>query len=396
MTVSTEMSEGRQRKAREYANLRRVLFFVNMAIGLAVLLLLLFTGMSLWLRQTLESWNSNQWLVVPLYMLFFGGAYALLTFPLDVYSGYYLPRKYGQSHQGFGSWLLDVIKGGLIGGLIGLPLVELLYFGLRQLPDWWWLVGGVFYLFFVVIMVNLAPVLIMPLFNKFVPLENEELKTRLLKLADQTGASVKGIYTMDFSRRTTAANAFVTGIGNTRRIVLGDTLTQHYTPDEIEVVMAHELGHHVHGDIWRGIILDALVTLFGLFITNLVLQAAISAFGFRSVGDVAAFPLLALALSAFGLLTMPLSNAFSRSRENAADRYALDITGNAVSFISSMKKLANQNLADANPPAWAVWLFYTHPPIAHRVKRGEDFALQKGLTLAGQPVRNEEIQKAKI
>ncbi len=394
MTVSTEMSEGRKSKAKEYAEKRRVLFFVNIAIGLAVLLIMLFSGLSLRLREGLESWTTSQWLVVPIYTLVFGGAYALLTFPLDIYSGYYLPRKYGLSHQSFKSWLLDIIKGGVLAGLIGLPLIELLYFGLRQLPEWWWLVGGIFYLLLVVVMVNLAPVLIMPLFNKFVPLENEELKGRLLKLADQTGARVKGIYTMDFSRRTSAANAFVTGIGNTRRIVLGDTLTQHYTPDEIEVIMAHELGHHVHGDIWRGIGLDGVVTLVGFFITNLVLQATIPLFGFRNVGDVAAFPLFVLALSGFGLITQPLNNAFSRARENAADRYALDITGNAASFVSSMKKLANQNLADANPPAWAVWLFYTHPPIAERVGRGEKFARQKGLNLypaAGQPVTEEGI-----
>jgi STE24 endopeptidase len=384
------MSESRQRKAKEYANVRRVLFFVNLVIGLAILLVMLFSGLSLELRKALESWNNNQWVVVPLYMLVFGAVYALLTSPLDIYSGYFLPRKYGLSHQSFLSWILDALKGGVIAGLIGLPLVELLYFGLRRLPEWWWLVGGVFYLFFVVVMVNLAPVLIMPLFNKFIPLENEELRGRLLKLADRTGAKVKGVYTMDFSRRTSAANAFVTGIGNTRRIVLGDTLTQNYTPDEIEVIMAHELGHHVHGDIWRGIILDSVVTLVGLFITNLVLQATISALGFRGVGDVAAFPLLALALSAFGIITMPLNNGFSRARENAADSYALDLTGNAASFISSMKKLANQNLSDTNPPAWAVWLFYTHPPIAERVRRGEDFARSKGIYPGvGQPATEE-------
>ncbi|MEI6043164.1 MAG: M48 family metallopeptidase [Chloroflexota bacterium] len=392
MTISIEMSEGRQRKAKEYANLRRVLFFVNMAIGLSGLLVMLFTTLSLRLREALESWNANQWVIVPLYMLLFGGAYALLTFPLSIYSSYYLPRKYGLSHQNFVNWLLDLVKGLVIAGLLGFPLVELLYFGLRWLPEWWWLVGGIFYLFFAVVMVNLAPVLIMPLFNKFIPLENEELKARLLRLAERTGARVKGIYTMDFSRRTSAANAFVAGIGNTRRIVLGDTLTQNYTPDEIEVIMAHELGHHVHADIWRGIGLDAAVTLVGLFITNLILQATLPTFSFRNVGDVASFPLLILALSAFSVITMPLSNGFSRNRENAADRYALETTGNAPAFVSSMKKLANQNLADLNPPGWAVWFFYTHPPIAQRIERGEAFAHQKGINLypmAGSPATEE-------
>ncbi len=385
MTISTEMSEGRQRKAKEYANIRRVFFLLNLFAGLLILSGMLFTSLSLNLRNFLESWNANQWLVVPLYLLIFGGAYSLLTFPLDFYSGFILPRKYGLSHQSLKSWGLDLLKGLVLGLAIGLPLVELFYYGLRLLPEWWWLAGGIFYLFFVIIMVNLAPVLIMPLFNKFIPLENEELKARLLKLASRTGAQVKGVYTMDFSRRTTAANAFVTGIGQTRRVVLGDTLTQNYTPDEIEVIMAHELGHHVNGDIWRGIFLDSAVTLSGLFLTNLALKAAIPALAFREIGDVAAFPLLALALSIFSLVTMPLTNAFSRARENAADRYALEITGMPSPFISSMKKLANQNLNDPDPPRWVVWLFYTHPTISQRVRRGIEFAQQKGeMVLSGQ------------
>lgn len=375
MTVSTEMSEKRQRKAREYAAIKRILFFVNLGLGLAILLIMLLTGLSLELRKLLESWTDNQWLIVPLYILIFGGAYSLITFPLAVYGSWHLPRRFGLSHQSFGNWLVDGVKSGIIGALILLPLLELLYFGLRLLPDWWWLVGGIFYLFFTVIMVNLAPVLIMPLFNKFIPIENDEIRNRILALGKRTGAQVKDVYTMDYSRRTNEANAFVTGIGNTRRVVLGDTLLSNYTADEVEVVMAHELGHHVHGDIWRGIILDSVITLFGFFLANVLLHNTLGWFGYRAVSDVAAFPLFVLIMGIFSLTTMPLMNAFSRARENAADKYALDVTGKAPAFISAMKKLANQNLADPNPPAWVVWLLYTHPPISQRVKRGEAFLL---------------------
>ncbi len=379
MTVSTEMSESRVSKAKEYARLKRILFFVTAGIGLAVLLIMLFTGLSLGLRQLVESWTSNQWLAVPLYMAIFGGVYAVLTFPLDIYAGYYLPRKYALLHMNFGAWLVDLTKAGLVAAGLGFPIMEALYFGFRHLGDWWWLAGGVAYLLLTVVLANLAPVLIMPLFNKFVPLENEELQNRILRLGEKTGAHVKGVYTMDFSRRTSAANAFVTGVGNTRRVVLGDTLTQNYTPDEIEVIMAHELGHHVHGDIWRGIAADSLVTLIGFYIAHLVLKAGISGFGFRGLGDVAAFPLFVLVMIVFSLLTMPLGNALSRSRENAADMYALDITRNAPAFISAMQKLANQNLADTDPPGWVVWLFYTHPPIGDRVRRGRNYTQPVGL-----------------
>jgi STE24 endopeptidase len=373
MTISTEMSPARQQKAREYARIRHRLFFVNTGLAVLLLALSLFTGLSLELRKLVESWTTNQWLAVPLYLAIFGAVYAVLTFPLDIYSGYVLPTRYGTLNQSFKLWLLDLLKGGLLAIVLGLPLLEALYFGFRNLGEWWWLVGGLVYLLFVVVMVNLAPVLIMPLFNKFIPLENEELQDRILRLGQKTGATVKGVYTIDFSKRTSSANAFVTGIGNTRRVVLGDTLTSNYTPDEIEVIMAHELGHHVHGDIWRGIFLDSVITLAGFYLANLFLQGGIRLFGFRDLGDAAAFPLFVLAMILFGLLTMPLTNWLSRTRENAADVYALDITGNATAFISAMKKLANQNLADSTPPAWVVWLFYTHPPIGERVRRGEDF-----------------------
>lgn len=381
MAVTTEMDAERQQQAREYAQKRRVISFSELVLLVALLLIWLFAGVSLNLRSWLESFSKNQELVLLGYVLIFGVIESVLSAPLNLYGGYYLPRKYGLSHQSFGSWLVDLTKAGIIGGVIGLILLELLYLGLRHLPDWWWLVGGVFYLLFVVVMVNLSPVLIMPLFNKFVPLQDEALSSRLLKLAERTGAPVSGVFTMDFSRRTSAANAFVTGIGNTRRIVLGDTLIENFTPQEIEVVMAHELGHQVHNDIWRGIFLDSGITLVGFFLAKLGMDAGVSAFGFRNVGDVAAFPLFVLVMLVFTLVTMPLTNGFSRSREHAADVFALDITHDAPSFIGAMRKLANQNLAELNPPSWAVWLLYSHPPIKSRVSYGEEFAQQHKIGL---------------
>jgi len=311
---------------------------------------------------------------VLVYVLIFGLASEIVTLPLGVYSGWHLPRHYGLSHQSFASWIADLVKGSVIGGALGLGMVELLYWGLRRLPDWWWLAGGAVYLLFSVVLSNLAPVLIMPLFNTFTPIEDATLRQRMLHLAERAGTRVRGVFTMDFSRRTSAANAFVTGIGSTRRIVLGDTLIANYTVEEVEVVMAHELGHHVHGDIWRGMAFDTVVTLIGLFIANVLLHAGVDAFGYRSVSDVAAFPLFALILSGFGLVTMPLTNAYSRARERAADAYALTLTGNAPAFVTAMQRLANQNLAEMEPPRWVVLLFYSHPPLADRIQRGAAFA----------------------
>ncbi len=374
MAVSTEMSAERQARAREYARIRRRLSFARTAAGLAILALLAVTPLSKAVRTAIEERTTNQWLVVLAYLLLFGVATEILSCPLSVYSGWQLPRKYGLSHQSFGGWLADRAKGWLIGGALGLGMGELLYFGLRRLPDWWWLVGGAVYLLFTIVLANLAPVLIMPLFNRFTPIADAALRERILRLAERAGTRVRGVYSMDFSRRTSAANAFVTGIGNTRRIVLGDTLIDNYTPREIEVVMAHELGHHVHGDIWRGLAFETVATLVGLCIANLLLHASVDAFGYRNVSDVAAFPLLALILSLFGLVTMPLTNAYSRAREYAADDYALRLTGDAPAFITAMQRLGNQNLAEPEPPRWVVLLFYSHPPLPDRIRHAEGYA----------------------
>ena len=373
MAVSTEMSAERQARAKEYAGIRRRLYFARTVATLVVLALLVITPLSKAVRTAIEGRATNQWLVVPIFLIIFGLTAEIVTFPLGVYSGWHLPRQYGLSHQTFRDWLLDLAKGSVIGGVLGLGMVELLYWGLRRLPDWWWLAGGAVYLLFSVVLSNLAPVLIMPLFNKFTPIEDAALRERMLGLAERAGTQVRGVFTMDFSRRTTAANAFVTGIGGSRRFVLGDTLIANYTPEEVEVVMAHELGHHVHGDIWRGMAFDTIVTLIGLFVANLLLHAGVDAFGYREVGDVAAFPLFALILSAFGLVTMPLTNAYSRAHERAADAYALTLTGNAPAFVTAMQRLANQNLAETDPPRWVVLLFYSHPPLADRIQRGETF-----------------------
>lgn len=378
MVVATEMSAERQARAKEYAGIRRRLYFARTVATFVVLALLIVTPLSKAVRTAIEHRAANQWLAVPIYLLIFGLAAEIVTFPLGVYSGWHLPRKYDLSHETFRGWLTDLAKGSAIGGVIGLGVVELLYWGLRRLPEWWWLAGGAAYLLFSVVLSNLAPVLIMPLFNTFTPIEDAALRERMLRLAERAGTRVRGVFSMDFSRRTNTANAFVAGIGATRRIVLGDTLIANYTPEEVEVVMAHELGHHVHGDIWRGMAFDAAVTLVGLFVANLLLHAGADRFGYRGVGDVAAFPLLALILSLFGLVTMPLTNGYSRARERAADAYALALTRNAPAFVTAMQRLANQNLAEMEPPAWVVWLLYSHPPLGERVRGAEAAASYSG------------------
>jgi STE24 endopeptidase len=209
----------------------------------------------------------------------------------------------------------------------------------------------------------------MPVFNKFVPLgeEHADLIARLKQLAERSGTRVSGVYRFDMSRRTKAANAALTGIGGTRRIILGDTLLSEFTPDEVESVIAHELGHQVNHDIPVGILISSVITLVGLYLAALVLSSGARALGFSGPADIGALPLLAVTFGVFGLVTMPLNNAYSRWREVRADSYALASTRNPDAFSGAMTRLANQNLSDADPEPWVVFLMYSHPPIRQRL-----------------------------
>jgi STE24 endopeptidase len=226
-------------------------------------------------------------------------------------------------------------------------------------------------LLFTVVIATLSPVLIMPLFFKFTPLEDQDLAARLIRLAERARTNVKGVFRFDMSTRTKSANAALTGMGATRRIVLGDTLLDEFTPDEIETVLAHELGHHVHNDMLLGVAINSVTTLAGFLVAHLGLRWGVEVFGLDSIADPAGMPLLALVGGAIGLIAMPAANAYSRWRERMADQYALEATSKGAAFASAMTRLANQNLADADPERWVVVLLYSHPPIRERVAMAE-------------------------
>ena len=364
----------KQRQAKQYARISRRMWLVDTLLSTLYLLAWLFFGWAKSLAGWLEKLTTNDWLLVLGFIIIFGGIASVLELPLSFYSGYVLPHRFGQSTQDLKSWVLDQLKGVMIGAPLGLVVVELVYLALRLTGGWWWLWTGAGMLLFSVILSNLAPILIMPLFNKFVPLgdEHAELAERLMKLAERAHTKVRGVFKFDMSKRTKAANAALTGLGNTRRIVLGDTLIKEFSPDEIETVLAHELGHHVHKDLPILLAFGTVMTLGGLYLASLGLNWAAGYFGFSGPADIAALPALGLVLGAFGLLTQPLDNAFSRWRERKADEYALQSTGNAQAFASAFVRLANQNLGEFDPEKWVVFMFYDHPPLGERIKMASD------------------------
>lgn len=363
----------RQAQAKEYARLRHRLLALELAVTALALLAVLGSGLSVWLRDVVLSIAPDPYLSALIYFVAGMAGYGLLFAPLTYYSGFVLPHRYGLSTQSLMDWLKDMAKGGVLSLVLGGLVIEVLYFLLRVTPEWWWLVISGFMLLLTVALANLGPVLILPLFFKFKPLEDRDLVERLMRLAERANTRVNGVYTMALSEKTTAANAAFMGLGNTKRIVLGDTLYENFTADEIETILAHELAHQVHNDIVWGIGVQTALTLAGFFVADVVLRAGVTWFGFDGVADLAAMPLLALALGAYGLVTMPLGNWYSRWREVNADRYALETTRNAGAFISAFEKLANQNLAELEPEPWVEWLLYDHPSIGKRVAMGRGF-----------------------
>ncbi len=378
--VPAEIDPERQQRAREYARIRHRLLLVDLGLAAAFLLILVGAGLSIGLRDALvgtSSWQPvAQWapLQVGLYFLILLLAYQLLDAPLSYYSDFVLPHRYQLSRQSLRSWLADQSKGLVLGLVFELAAVEVLYLLLAVQPTLWWLWAAGAMLLVSVVLANLAPVLILPLFYKLTPLQDEELSRRLLALAERANTRVCGVFTMNMSQKTSTANAALMGLGNTRRIVLGDTLLGAYPPDEIEVVLAHELGHHVHRDIWKLILTQIILTLGGLYLVNLGLHWAVeSAHLYPALTDVAAIPLVGIALGLFGLIIMPIGNGISRAIESQADEYALQTTHKAEAFISAMTRLANQNLSELDPGPVIEFLLYDHPAMSKRLQHAERF-----------------------
>ena len=372
MTTIT-LDPEKQKQARQFARIRRRMWLLDTVLSTVYLLAWLFFGWAKALTTWLKTFTTSEWLLVLCFAILFGGVSGLLELPLGFYSGFVLPHRFGQSNQDFKGWVVDQLKGLAISAPLGLLVLELVYLALRLTGSWWWLWTGAGMLVFTVLLSNLAPILIMPLFNKYVPLgeEHADLADRLMKLAENANAKVRGVFKFDMSKRTKAANAALTGIGSTRRIVLGDTLINEFSTDEIETVLAHELGHHVHKDIPLLIGFGTLLTLGGLYLASLGLIWAAGYFGFAGPTDITGLPALAVVLGAFNLLTQPLDNAFSRWRERLADEYALHSTGKAPAFASAFVRLANQNLGEVDPEKWVVFMFYDHPPLGERIKMAE-------------------------
>lgn len=359
-------------ETRRYNRIHRYLGIADFVLYVVFLVILVKTGWSGNLRdRALDLGFENYTLAVFLYVLMLMTIGKLLGLGLDYY-GFRVEHRYNLSNQKLRSWIWDEAKGFLIGLILAGIAAELLYFVLRQFPQHWWLITWAAFLGLFILLARLAPVVLFPIFYKFEPLDNEELNRRLVVLGERAGTRVRGVYKWNLSEKSKKANAALTGMGNTRRIILADTLLENYSADEIEAVLAHELGHHVHKHILKSVVIQAAITLLGFWAANWMLHYSVERLRmFETLSDFASLPLLLLVATILSFLLMPVLNAYSRRNERQADRYALQSIPSVAPFITSMNKLAEQNLAERTPSKFVEWFFHSHPSISRRVQAAE-------------------------
>lgn len=371
------------RRARRYNREKERLMLISIGLEILASGLFVFSGLGARVRAAVErrlgAGAAGRSAAV--------AAYALLTWvavlPLRYYSGFVVEHRYELSNQTHRAWFLDTLKALAIGLALEVPAVDVVYAVIRRRPRTWWAIVSGLSIPVTVLLAQLFPVLIAPLFNKYEPLRDQQLADRLKRLAATSGIRVAEVLQMDMSRQTRKANAFFAGLGRTKRIVLADTLLDSFTPDEIEAVVAHEIAHQAHRDIWRFIAAGTFAT-FGLSalvdrLARGVLRRRGNLIGAQRLDDIATLPLLAWILSIATLFVSPVQNAYSRLIERRADDFALRLTENPRDFSSAMERLSEVNLADPNPPAVIRYLMYSHPPVRERVEYARRFARERSL-----------------
>lgn len=355
-------------EVKRYQRLKLASGLASLAITLGLLI-----GAAFFLGTRLNDWLlthglENRWLRLVALAFVYAAAMELLTLPLDFYSGFVLEHRYQLSNQTLWRWVWKQVKAYLVAGPLALVLLLGFYTLVWFTGPLWWVWATIAWLAVTLVLGQLMPVLILPLFYKVTPLDQPDLLERLKRLAEGTGLKVEGIYRLVLSEETKKANAALAGLGRTRRVLLGDTLLNEFTPEEIEVVFAHEVGHHVHRHLLKLVVCSVFMSAAGFYLVNVILHAAAGNLGYPPFdADPASLPLVMLVLTVFGLLLGPTGNALSRFFERQCDRYALQRTKQPAAYRSVFVKLARLNKSDADPHPLVVWLFDDHPPIRQRL-----------------------------
>ena len=356
--------------AARYHRLQLYLGMAGFASSLAYLLLVLASGFSAQLTLIVSVVSDAWWVQVAVVAVVLGAGQMLVALPLRLVRGFWLPRRFGLLHQPFLGWLADGAKAAALGGALGLAGVLVVYGVLRVTPWWWLIAAGVFFIVGIAL-AALFPVLIVPLFYRLTRLSDPALERRLLDLAARAGVAAIGVWVVDHSRKSRTANAAVVGLGRTRRIILFDTLATGFREEEVEAVLAHELGHHVHGDLRRGLVVQGALTLITFWLAARLLAAGAPYWNLEGPADPAGLPWLALVMTLLGVVQLPLANGFSRWIERQADDFALALTRDPGAFIGALERLGTLNLAERRPHRLKEILLHSHPALDRRISRAK-------------------------
>jgi len=354
-------------QAKKYSNTKLALSISETILSFVLLFLFTFLGISIRVELYIRTLLTNNFAVFLIYVLVLAVSSAIIFSHFNYYTDFYLEHKYKLSNQSFLKWIWEGSKAAMIGAVFGIPLLMVFYYILLKFGIMWWLPFGIILFIFSVVMAQIVPVLILPLFYKVILLDNESLKEKIMHLCKNAGLKVGNVYKFDMSKNTKKANAAFTGLGKTKRILLGDTLLDKYTEDEIETVIAHELGHYKKKHIIKNIFIGTLSSFLTFYLIAHLHQASLSWFGFTGITEISSLPLLGLWATIIGLIQAPITNAISRRFEFQADNYAVTSTQKSDAFIKTLEKLTDQNLGDREPHPFVEWFFYSHPSINNRI-----------------------------
>lgn len=363
------MSDGQQAEARRYGRVSLALTLADMAVDVVFLGLMAFVfsrPLDAWLARYSALEGSPSFLRL---LALFGcviGLHILVSLPLSYYSGYIVEHQFGLSTQSLRRWLRNWLLSNSLAVLLGAALYVGLFWIIWNTGPYWWLIAAAAFFAVSILIGQLAPVLVIPLFHKVEPIDNPDLSERLRRLAEGTGLAIEGTYRLGLSADTSKANAMLAGLGRTRRVLMGDTLLDRFSHDEIEVIFAHEIGHHVHRHIPKMIATGLVFSLAGFWLLDQMLVWW-SGTADAAAAPTSSLPLVMFTMTVFMLLLAPLQNAISRHYERQCDRYALVRTGNAAAYRSAFTKLAQFNKADPDPNPIEVFLLHSHPPIKERL-----------------------------
>lgn len=354
-------------RARAYNNIKYAFAISDLFFLLFVLIFFEATGLSKNLANWLVKIGISGYFIVPVYFFLISLGYYFLDLPSNYYRSFVIEHNFSLTNQKISDWLLDQLKTGALSFIIGLILITAFYYILANFPEYWWFILAMFWIFFSIVMAKILPIIIIPMFFKYKQLADNELKTRILTLANKMNIKLLDVFEIDFSKKTLKANAAFVGIGKSRRVILADTLKDKYSYDEVEVILAHEFAHHRLKHIWKLMLVNSLITIVVFYCIFKTSSYALGLFHLASLSDIAALPVILIYMVLFGIITQPLGNYISRAFERNADKVALEETNKREAFISMMDKLGSQNLADRAPHPLIKFFFFDHPSIDERI-----------------------------